>query len=219
MKTWTVLGFDNTRLKRQVGDSDPFGHSIYGNARSPNLLIRDDWDGSNDTCYGKTDGWSLCTGIEVGRNWSRRFNQYCDLAWRPFVGFDYEQAIQAGFNEHGNSEFVLHYHRNSLHRALIRTGISATVNAYWFDLTGRVMYTGLLGGDTVPKSTVTLPLLVSDPLTVTGTDYGNDFVNVGFDVTCWLDERRSRFLVTTYEASLGNRLTAQTLTLAFVQRF
>jgi len=167
---------------------------------------------------GTTDGWSMGIGLEAGKTWAWRMNRFWDLSLRPFVGLDYEQANQYGFTESGD-EFAIQYLGAYLNRGLIRTGISATASAYAFDLTGRVMYSGIIFGDTAPKSKAVLPSLMPDAFTVTGNDTGRNFVSAGFDASLWLNEKRSRNLATTYEASMGHRLTSHTLTLAFVQRF
>ena len=221
-KTWAVFGFENTRTNRLAAGDDPFRESIFGYAARPLRLdgnAQYGFDGFSDVHNGTTDGWSMGIGLEAGRTRTWRMNRFWDFSLRPFVGLDYEQANQYGFTESGDDEFAIHYLGGSMHRGLVRTGISATAGTYAVDLTGRVMYSGLIFGDTAPRSKAVLPSLMPDAFTVTGNDCGRNFINAGFDVSLWLNAQRSRYLTTTYEASMGHRLTSHTLTLAFVQRF
>ncbi len=196
LKTWGVAGYQHYNMRRAF---DKMSCSISTGACIP-FGAGADYD---KTLRGKTDGWSLATGFELGKVLAQRPGQFSWLRYRPFFGFDYEHVSQSGFSERGGHPMRLNYLDENFDRTQFHFGASALINTRFCSLDGRIMYTNVIGGDAGPSSGAEFATMPGGAFTVDGVNLGYHYLNLGVNGDIYLNAKRSKILTCAFETSFG----------------
>lgn len=161
-------------------------------------------------------GHSIISTFELSRPWG--------LDWgvvRPIAAFDLLTTTQGGRTETGNDLIAGEYRRCSFGRAFMRFGgrldlAETDYASLWFHM----FYAYKFAGEDAPETKFRFKSMPEMPsMTIRGSDPDKSYLSLGFGGHWNLNTRKTRQLFYHYDLNVAPRLTQNTGSLGFVQKF